>query len=726
MIVVALISTLAASGVTGIVRDPSGAVVSGAVVVLRGANAERRLVTGTDGRFEFDTPPGGALTLVVRAAGFAEQALPVNVPAIGLEVRLAPASLVESVTVTAARAVNADAPAAATNVLTARVLETSPAATLDDQLKTIPGFSLFRRTSSRAANPTTQGVTMRGLSASGASRSLVLVDGVPLNDPFGGWVYWDRVPQTALDRIEVIRGGTSDLYGMDAVGGVIQVLTMVPGRGDVRLMTEYGERDTPRVSLYAGGIHAGWNGFASGEWQRSDGYIIVAPEQRGPVDTPAGAAYRTAYGSGGYQARTWRASIRGNLFHEDRQNGTPLTTNTTSARSGVGELSGGAFGGFWLVRGYGGTQGYDQGFSAVNATRTSESLTQLQHVPSANAGASAQWSGWHHRTTWTVGADLRRISGESDERVFTRGVQSGFTSLGGVEWEGTEFARASTAVTDRWTADLSASLEFWGLQPNQSVGFGSHVVLGFMPKIATTFRATDHVSLYVVANQAGRVPTLNELFRNFRVGNTVTEANNQLAPESLTGVEGGVTITGTRGSMRVAGFFNSLADAITNVTRSSSASLILRQRANAGTIHAAGADIEGEWQLVPMLRATIGAEFVNSVFADSQEPGLTGNRVPLVPRFHVSTGLRLNAPLGFVATAQLRATGSQFDDDRNQFLLGSATVFDAYVAKEFPRALQVYAAAENLTDAIYDVGRTPTRTIGLPRTVRVGVRVQLP
>ena len=63
------------------------------------------------------------------------------------------------------------------------------------------------------------------MSASGASRTLVVADGVPLNDPFGAWVYWDRVPVAALQRVDVIRGGSSDLHGNDALGGVIRLST---------------------------------------------------------------------------------------------------------------------------------------------------------------------------------------------------------------------------------------------------------------------------------------------------------------------------------------------------------------------------------------------------------------------------------------------------------------------------------------------------------------------
>ncbi len=80
-------------------------------------------------------------------------------------------------------------PASAT-VVRAEEIKQSPAVAADDILRQVPTFSLFRRTSSLAAHPTTQGVSLRGVGPSGVSRTLVLIDDVPFNDPFGGWVYW--------------------------------------------------------------------------------------------------------------------------------------------------------------------------------------------------------------------------------------------------------------------------------------------------------------------------------------------------------------------------------------------------------------------------------------------------------------------------------------------------------------------------------------------------------
>ncbi len=127
-----------------------------------------------------------------------------------LNITLQPASLAETVTVTATRTEVrlSDAPASV-SVLDAKDVSQAAAQTVDDLLRQVPGFSIFRRSSSVVANPTTQGVSLRGAGATGASRTLVMADGVPLNDAFGGWVYWDRVPRAAIDRVEVVRGGSS-------------------------------------------------------------------------------------------------------------------------------------------------------------------------------------------------------------------------------------------------------------------------------------------------------------------------------------------------------------------------------------------------------------------------------------------------------------------------------------------------------------------------------------
>jgi outer membrane receptor protein involved in Fe transport len=191
--------------VTGVVRDPGGAVVPGATVVVRSASgAEQQTVTGPDGRFTLWGASSGDLVLLVRARGFADvrQPLAANASRQDLTIDLAPAALEEAVTVTPTRSEQrlGAVPASVSRIEREQIRQ-SPAVVADDLLRQLPSFSLFRRTSSLASHPTAQGVSLRGIGPSGVSRTLVLLDGVPFNDPFGGWVYWTRVPLENADRI---------------------------------------------------------------------------------------------------------------------------------------------------------------------------------------------------------------------------------------------------------------------------------------------------------------------------------------------------------------------------------------------------------------------------------------------------------------------------------------------------------------------------------------------
>ncbi|HTK29530.1 MAG TPA: TonB-dependent receptor [Vicinamibacterales bacterium] len=737
-VLLCVLALAGANPVSGVVRDSSGAVVAGATVVVRAGTEEARTITGPDGRFTVDAPGGSTtgLRVIVRAAGFAEQHAEVA-DGRELDIVLAPASLVEAVTVTASRdPISSDTPAAA-SVLTADMLQALPAPMLDDQLKIVPGFGLFRRSSSRVANPTTQGVTMRGLSASGASRSLVLVDGVPLNDPFGGWIYWDRIPQTALDRVEVVRGGTSDAYGANAVGGVIQVLTRPAGRPSVRASAEIASRSTPRLSMYGGAAHDGWSGFASGEWQTTDGFVIVKPQEnpaapspnlRGPVDIAANSEYKTFYGGAGYQAGAWRAGIRAGVFRETRGNGTPLTNNDTSSHEVSGEASGTAAGGFWQARAYGGSQDYHQSFSAVtavNSLRTTESLTQTQFVPAKNAGFNAQWTGLAGRTTWSAGADTARTEGRSDETAYSRGVPTSTASNGGVQWDTGAFGRASWDAVNDLTVVGSVRLDRWTSTPTNPSA-SSAAATEVSPKAGATWRASSRLVFHGFVTHAYRTPTLNELFRSFRAGGSLTSANDRLTPETLTAAEGGATLRTGANTLRAVVFFNDLNDAITNVTVSTTPTLITRQRRNAGTIHATGLDLDDAVSFGPHLHATFGAELVRSRFVDALEPGLAGNKVSQVPPVGLSASVRADVPAAVTVNVVARYNSTTFDDDRNTLPLSRVSVVDAYVARSFGRAFQAFVAVENLFDDVYDVGNTPLITIGLPRTFRAGVRAFLP
>src|SRR5712671_4653101 len=253
--VFSLLAALAGGTVTGVVQDATGAVVPGASIISRGADGEHWAVSGADGRFTIESSGSGQVTLVVLAPGFAQKEQSVSAAAVNVTIALEPAGLREDVTVTASRTEQrlGNVPASV-NVLRSEDIRNSPAVVADDVLRQLPTFSLFRRTSSLSSHPTSQGVSLRGIGPSGVSRTLVLLDDIPFNDPFGGWVYWTRVPMMNAERIEIVDGATSSLYGNYAMGGVINIVTNRPSPRTLIFKPQYGNRSTPKGDLFASDV----------------------------------------------------------------------------------------------------------------------------------------------------------------------------------------------------------------------------------------------------------------------------------------------------------------------------------------------------------------------------------------------------------------------------------------------------------------------------------------
>lgn len=703
------------------VSDSLGDPIAGAsaVVEAEGRGAGRAVITGADGMaivpvVELPAP----LILRVSAPGFAEHLEALQPGSASFDIRLEPAARAEQVTVTAGRRPvrGADLPADAT-VLSRRDLEVVAAGTVDDVLRLTPGFSLFRRSPSRTANPTTQGVTLRGLSASGASRTLVLADGVPLNDPFGGWVSWDRVPQVAIDRVEVIRGGSSDLYGADAAGGVIQVLSVEPSSPVLRALVEGGTQESGRLSALAGTRRGPWSGALAGEWNSTQGAIPIAPELRGSIDTPAGVESSVLSVSvGGAITRLWRTSLRGQVYDENRTNGTPLQDNDTNQRQASLDVSGGGPWGDLRLRGFAAGQGYDQAFSAVNATRNAETLTSRQRVAATVGGASAEYVRSIGRVVVLAGGDARRVEGDMIERrptgnpTMAAGRQD---MLGG-------FAQATWAASSRLV--VVGGLRADTIDIDTTPG-GTRDINAVSPKGSIAWSGPHAVTLRASGYRAFRAPTLNERLRSFRAGNTLTQNNPALEMERVTGGDATVAWEPQRLSLRATLFAARLDDAITNVTVGATPTLITRERRNAGRIGARGLEMEARLQVLSSLSVAGTLAWTRSRFDESDEPGLEGNRVPQVPTAQGGFDIRWLPLASSTVAAQIRWTGTQFDDDRNQFELGRSLVTDVMGEHRFAEALRAFVAVENLLDADYDTGKTPLRTVGPPRRVRAGVRV---
>jgi outer membrane receptor protein involved in Fe transport len=732
----------------GVVVDEDGAPVAGAMVLLalRPFVGATGVVVGPDGRFEIAGPGAYPFRLTVMAGGFArfERVWKEGEWDGGeLRVVLVPPSYAERVTVTAARTETRLAETAASVVvLGEEELESAAALTPDDVLRQVPGFQLFRRTSGRAANPTAQGVSLRGVGASGASRAVVLYDGVPLNDPFGGWVYWGRVPREGLGRVEVLRGASSALYGSGALGGVVQ---FVPRRAEgarLRFETSYGAQRTADASLYASALREGWELSLSTQTFGTGGYVLVDGRARGPVDTPA--ASRNAYGElyvGREFAKGLHAFARPSSYGESRRNGTPLQFNRTHVRQLAAGLTWEtARAGLFDLRANASTQVFDQSFTAVAADRASEALTRLQRVPAQGAGLSLQWSrAAGRRQALVAGVEWSEARGASDELVYVAGRPSSLVGAGGRGRTAGFYVRDAVRVTDRLVVTPGARFDRWrnyraqqttraltGARAVSTVSFAGRDETAFSPQLSAVFKVSDALSLSATFARAFRAPTLNELYRSFRVGNVLTLADESLRAERLTSGEAGLLFNSQRrgASARAGLFWMDVTRPVANVTLSVTPALITRRRANLGRTRSRGFEAEFEQRLGRGWTASAGYLLVDPrVESFPADVALEGRRLPQVARQQLSFQLRHSGRTTFAV--QGRAAGAQFDDDQNLLRLGGYFTLDALVSRRLGRGVDIFAAAENLTGQRYEVGRTPVLTLGPPAFARVGIRFRL-
>jgi len=265
--------------VTIAVEDSRGAPLAGA----SGMDAAGKLLGHTDANGRLTFRCYAPCQVRIAAEGFAVKTLQVTT---GTTIRLEPAAHTEQVTVTAYRAPlgSLESPAT-TRLLSEKDLDTTAAVSLDDKLRQLPGLELFRRSSSLVANPSSQGMSLRALGSTSASRTLITEDDVPLNDAFAGTIHWLEQPELAIKSIELVRGGASDLYGSSAIGGVVNVVPARPGSNLAELRSSFGGENTYDDSLLGEAKLGAWGVLASGGTLGTDGYIQEAPSQRGPSAT---------------------------------------------------------------------------------------------------------------------------------------------------------------------------------------------------------------------------------------------------------------------------------------------------------------------------------------------------------------------------------------------------------------------------------------------------------
>ncbi|HMD84469.1 MAG TPA: TonB-dependent receptor [Terriglobia bacterium] len=734
--------------VEGIVHDGTGAPIPGAEVTLSNGGFHVRQVTDQEGRFHFYDLSIAAGTLTAQSGGFTPIQQNWDASTQGsrpIEITLVPKGLAERITVTATRTEQrVSDTASSVTVLNHQDLATSGALTLDDALGEIPGFMLYRRNGSLTANPTSLGVSLRGVGTSGASRALVISDGIPLADPFGGWVYWDRIPTTSVDAVEVVEGGVSDLYGGDALGGVINIIPRRTNNSSLSLATFYGNEQTPDASLTASLRQVAWLATISSEGFHTDGYVAVLPPLQGSVDKPvASEHFDGQFKIERLFSEQGRVFAGGSIFEDRRKNGTPLQNNDTRLRQVEmgGDWQSPAAGAI-TFRAYGGPEDYDQSFSSIAANRDSETLTDIQRVPSYQAGLSSQWTrtaGTHQ--TLAAGFDGQEVRGASNELMYSSGSISSAVGAGGRQRLWGLFGEDILRINTRWLITGGVRVDDWGNYdalsvkrplatpgPLQVTNFGARREQAFSPRLSTLFRAKENLVFRASLYRAFRPPTLNELYRNFRQGNTLTLANSGLTAEQLTGAEAGASYSAWHERLSVRGtlFWSDISDPVANVTLSTTASLITAQRQNLGKTRSRGADLDAEARLTSTVTLSGGLQFVDATVTNfPANTQLVGSLVPHVPRHDLTFQARYSRPHLLTAALQGSFVGSAFDNDQNTLLLHHYFLLDALASRPLGHGMDIFVAGENFLDQRYDVARTPVLTSGYPFLFRAGFRMTI-
>jgi len=644
----------------------------------------------------------------------------------------------DQITVTANRSsVSIGETAKTTYALDSTQLHDYPSVTLDETLRQHAGFELFRRAGSRVANPTSEGISLRGLGSTAVSRTLVLEDGAPLNDPFGGWIHWSESPQQTIQSVTLVSGGGSDLYGSSALGGVIDVIpaTASPTRFDIS--GEGGSQFTSDLTATAARTTPLLDGMIAGESLRTAGYIVTAPSIAGAVDIPANVisqTYRTELGRRDFKPD--RIFLTGNLLNESRDNGTPLQTNATRLWRYLAGYDPPETKDFSSrVRLFGSDEGYRQSFSSIAANRDSEILTRLQRVHSDELGATADATLHLGHFAAVAGADARDIRAEDNETPISAGKPNGLAGvtarqrfIGGFaellgedkSWSGAISLRADRADNLSIVQSTATSI---ATPPNRT-----EVVLDPRAGLVRNFGA--HIDLHASAFRAFREPSMNELYRTGQVGSQTTLPNASLLSERATGWEIGSKFAPTPrlpATWQATYFWTEINRPVSAVLISSTATASTYMRENLGQIRSRGVELSAAFHPTHALSATLGYQYADATVTQFSPPppqtSLVGNWIPEVPRQSFTAQLHaISERLGEITIAA-RASGMAFDDANNQFPLNGFFSLDVSGHRAINRRLDAFFLVQNLTNQRLQVARTPTLTLGSPIFAEAGLRL---
>ena len=621
---------------------------------------------------------------------------------------------------------------------------------IEDVLGDVAGFQQFRRTDSRAANPTSQGATLRALGGNASSRALVLLDGVPQADPFAGYIPYSALRPARLASVRITRGGGAGAFGVGAVAGTIELAS--GGPDDLPALSARAFGGSRNASEISGGIvQRLGEGFVTlnAGWGRGDGYILIPASQRGKADVPAR-----------YDA--WSAALRGVapinaaleiqgsalVFDDHRLRGLVGTASRSRGADASIKLVGRGRWGFEALA-YVQERGFRAGFVSTAADRASTTTTLDQfNTPSLGLGAKVEVRPpVGADSNLRIGADIRDSAGRTNEFFrYVSGAPTRIRRAGGVNTTYGGFIEGST-VLGPLTLTGGGRLDHWsikgGFLTETATGTGSVTLdLKFANRSGTrpTFRGgallklANNISLRTAGYTGFRVPTLNEIYRPFRVGADATAANGALGLEKLKGFEGGVNVRAGKAALGLTAFWNQLDGAIANVTLGAGPAVfpqvgfvtaggVFRQRLNVDAIDVKGVEATAT---VPLGDFRLSASYAYTdarVRASGPALPLDGKRPAQTPAHQGSATFTYAPASGPQGSLSLRYAGAQFEDDLQTRRLPKAFILGGVVSVPLFAGVCIVARAENIFDekVVSGISSTGVEDLGTPQTFWLGL-----
>lgn len=605
---------------------------------------------------------------------------------------------------------------------------------VENVLSDVAGFQQFRRSDSRSANPSAQGVTLRALGGNASSRALVLLDGVPLADPFFGYIPFNALVADRFAGVRITRGGGAGAFGAGAVAGTIELASAT--RRDLPLVSGgafYGSNNAVELSGSVSPDLGGGFVTLSGKFERGDGFFTTPVAQRTPASVRAG--YRDW--SGGLRivapidAQT-EIQARGLIYRDDRTLRFAGADSSSEAQDASVRL---IHRGDWAVDALAYVQTRNFTNKVVSATTFRVTLDQ-RNTPATGVGGKIELRppvGPDH--VLRIGVDARFGDGTLYEDAYgtagltMRRTAGGNTSTIGAfledDWTLGRLILTAGVRGDRWTITDGFIREVSAAGAvTKDIRYANRDGVEATGRAGVLFNASEAIALRAAGYTGFRLPTLNELYRPFVVFPITTQANAALGLERLRGAEAGVDIKPLPGiTLGVTAFYNRLEGAIANVTLATP--INTRERRNVDAIVARGVEITAHATHGPFSLDASYAFSDSKVEASGTSATLNGFIPAQSPRHAASATVAWDSPRGFGASLTARYVGDQYEDDLQTDVLPAATTVDGVVKVPLGRHIAVVARAENLFDeTVVTRNAAGSIDLGTPRTLWIGVRIK--